>query len=127
MTVGARNRAVHFVGVSDVLEPNPAWRKFKRELTGQQWDYDFRRLFYTWTPDELESILGEERGATFGRVYDVSDAGNFEGRNILHAPRPLVVTAKELGMAEGEARQLLAGARETLYGVRSRRPPPPWP
>src|SRR5262249_31760464 len=39
-------------------------------------------LFYTWTPDEIEAILGEERGTTFGRVYDVSDTGNFERRSI---------------------------------------------
>src|SRR5262249_9070958 len=49
--VALRDRAVHFVGVSDVLEPNLAWRTFKRELTGREWDYDFRRLFCTWTPD----------------------------------------------------------------------------
>lgn len=49
--VTLENRAVHFCGVSDIIEPNPEWRAFKRELTGQQWDYDFRRLFYTWTPD----------------------------------------------------------------------------
>lgn len=49
--VAIRDRAVHFCGVSDVQEPYVAWREFKRELTGQHWDYDFRRLFYTWTPD----------------------------------------------------------------------------
>ena len=49
--VALRNRAVHFFGVSDVVEPYKVWREFKRELTGQQWDYDFRRLFYTWTRD----------------------------------------------------------------------------
>ena len=49
--VALRNRAVHFVGVSDVVEPYKAWREFKRGLTGREWDYDFRRLFYTWTPD----------------------------------------------------------------------------
>ena len=38
----------------------------------------------TWTPDEIEAVLGPQRGATFGRVYDVSDLGNFEGRSILH-------------------------------------------
>ena len=46
-------------------------------------------LFYIWTPDEIEAVLGDERGATFGRVYDVSDAGNFEGRNILNLPKTL--------------------------------------
>ena len=46
-----KNRAVYFCGVSDVTEPNLVWRKFKRELTGREWDYDFRRLFYTSCPD----------------------------------------------------------------------------
>lgn len=46
-----RNRAVYFCGVSDIIEPYPEWRDFKKQLTGQQWDYDFRRLFFTWTPD----------------------------------------------------------------------------
>jgi hypothetical protein len=49
--VALRDRAVHFFGVSDVHEPNEAWHALKKELTGQEWDYDFRRLFYTWTPD----------------------------------------------------------------------------
>lgn len=49
--VALHDRAVYFCGVSDIIEPNPAWRTFKKELTGREWDYDFRRLFYTWTPD----------------------------------------------------------------------------
>jgi hypothetical protein len=49
--VALKNRAVHFCGVSDIIEPNPMWREFKKRLTGREWDYDFRRLFYTWTPD----------------------------------------------------------------------------
>lgn len=49
--VALRDKAVHFFGVSDILEPNLAWREFKEKLTGQHWDYDFRRLFYTWTSD----------------------------------------------------------------------------
>lgn len=50
-TVALKNRAVHFCGVSDIVEPYPEWRAFKKQLTRQEWDYDFRRLFYTWTPD----------------------------------------------------------------------------
>jgi len=49
--VALRDREVHFCGVSDIIEPNPQWRAFKKELTGRKWDYDFRRLFYTWSPD----------------------------------------------------------------------------
>jgi len=43
--------AMHFCGVSDIIEPYPEWRAYKKQLTGKEWDYDFRRLFYTWTPD----------------------------------------------------------------------------
>lgn len=57
--VALRDRAVYFCGVSDILEPNPEWRDFKRELTGQQWDYDFRRLFFTWAPDIANTGFNE--------------------------------------------------------------------
>jgi hypothetical protein len=49
--VALRNRAVHFCGVSDIIEPYEKWRTFKKQLTGRDWDYDFRRLFYTFTSD----------------------------------------------------------------------------
>ncbi len=44
-------RAAHALLVSDIIEPVKAWRDYKRQLTGREWDYEFRRLFYTWTPD----------------------------------------------------------------------------
>lgn len=57
--VAIHNRAVHFCGVSDVTEPYKAWQEFKHQLTGQGWDYDFRRLFYTWTPDITKQPFAE--------------------------------------------------------------------
>ena len=49
--VTLKNRKVFFAGVSDMIEPNPEWREYKRQLTGQEWDYDFRRLYFTWSDD----------------------------------------------------------------------------
>ncbi len=49
--VQLRERKVHLFGVSDIIEPNRAWREYKFQLTGNKWDYDFRRMFYTWTND----------------------------------------------------------------------------
>ena len=46
-----RNRNVHFVGTSDIDEPNQVWMDYKREVTGQNWDFDFRILYHTETPD----------------------------------------------------------------------------
>ncbi len=69
--------------------------------------------FYVWMPEELHAVLGE--GAeVIGAFYGVSEAGNFEGRNVLHlaagasAPPPS-------GLAE---------ARHLLYEARSKRE---WP
>lgn len=49
--VALKDRAVYFCGVSDIIEPYQAWRAYKKKLTGRDWDYDFRRLFFTWCPD----------------------------------------------------------------------------
>lgn len=57
--VALHDRAVYFVGVSDIHEPNREWAEFKRQLTGQEWDYDFRRLFFTWTPDITKQPFAE--------------------------------------------------------------------
>ena len=40
--------------------------------------------FYVWTKAEIESVLGEERARTFCEYYNVSDRGNFEGKNNLY-------------------------------------------
>jgi hypothetical protein len=50
-TVALKDKRVYFCGVSDIVEPYPEWRQYKKELTGRDWDYDFRRLFFTWSDD----------------------------------------------------------------------------
>ncbi|OGG43863.1 MAG: hypothetical protein A3F84_27550 [Candidatus Handelsmanbacteria bacterium RIFCSPLOWO2_12_FULL_64_10] len=49
--VGLQNGAAHILAIGDIVEANEAWRAYKEEKTGRKWDYDFRRLFYTWTED----------------------------------------------------------------------------
>jgi hypothetical protein len=49
--VQLKNRAAYFFGVSDIVEPNSAWKAEKFAITGREWDYDMRRAFFTWTPD----------------------------------------------------------------------------
>ena len=57
--VALHNRSAHFLGVGDIVEPVPAWKQAKRKLTGRDWDYVFRRLFYTYTPDVVNHPFGE--------------------------------------------------------------------
>jgi len=78
-------------------------------------------LFYTWTPDEIDAVLGDERGATFGRVYDVSDVGNFEGRNILNLPKTFDQCARILGRDRADLEAELAESRKKLFDARSTR------
>lgn len=49
--VALRGRAAYIFAVSDIVEPNHDWLERKREITGQQWDFEFRQLYYTYTPD----------------------------------------------------------------------------
>ena len=38
--------------------------------------------YYVFTPDEVKQLLGKEDGEEFCRLYDITDAGNFEGKSI---------------------------------------------
>jgi uncharacterized protein YyaL (SSP411 family) len=40
--------------------------------------------FYVWSKNEIIELIGPEAAEFFARHYDVSDAGNFEGHNILN-------------------------------------------
>ncbi len=81
--------------------------------------------FFTWTPAELESLLGTERAARFGRYYGVSPSGNFEGRNILSTRgRTLEEVAGQLGATAEALDAELVLARGELYEARKLRPPP---
>ena len=38
--------------------------------------------FYVFTPDEVFSVLGKEKGELFNRHFDITAQGNFEGKSI---------------------------------------------
>jgi hypothetical protein len=57
--VALRSRAAHVLAIGDIVEFNETWRQYKREQTGREWDYVFRRLFYTWTPDIIRADFAE--------------------------------------------------------------------
>lgn len=38
--------------------------------------------YYIWTPTEITDLLGEKAAIAFKRIYDITPAGNFEGRSI---------------------------------------------
>ena len=80
--------------------------------------------FFTWTPGEIRDVLGGKVSAAVIAYYAVSEKGNFEGRNILHRPRPDHEVAEQLGISVKELRSTIDAAREKLYRARAPRPPP---
>ena len=80
--------------------------------------------FFTWPPAEIEAVLGAEDARLLEAYYAVRPEGNFEGRSILHTPRPLDAVARDLGRAPQDLMTALAAARERLYAARAKRPPP---
>jgi uncharacterized protein YyaL (SSP411 family) len=100
-----------FYSATDADSPTPA-------------GHDEEGWFFTWTPDELEQLLGSANAAVVSAAYGVTSRGNFEGRNILHR----VKTDREVGAAvrtsPKHVREVLASARRALYDVRALRPPP---
>ena len=80
--------------------------------------------FFTWTPDEIAAALDAEQARAVVAYFGVTDEGNFEGRTILHTPRPLPEVAAELGMEPVSLRQVIDAARERLYAARAARSRP---
>ena len=76
--------------------------------------------FYVWRPEEIHQALGDE-AELFLLYYDVTQHGNWEGKNILHVPRSLDEAARRLRLPPDELRTRLATARQKLYQVRARR------
>jgi uncharacterized protein YyaL (SSP411 family) len=75
--------------------------------------------FYVWSRREIAEVLGEADARVFCEAYDVSEAGNWEGRVILDRLGSL-----ELRPPEEEA--ALAAMRARLLERRARRVRPGW-
>ncbi len=80
--------------------------------------------FFTWTPAEIEAVLGKERTRIVMAYYAVTPQGNFAGRNILYVPKPLDTLAKELQISPDKVRTAIQESKDLLYAARVKRPPP---
>lgn len=83
--VGFRNGAGHILAIGDIKEPNEVWRAAKHSVLGQDWDYVFRRLFYTWMPDVASGRFGgpleiDTVEGTAGWMFNLDLAIDAQGR-----------------------------------------------
>ena len=70
--------------------------------------------FFVWDLDEIKSLLGADDAALFTSYYNVTEAGNFEGKNILNVTRSF----EQLSETERES---LARSRRRLFEHREQR------
>jgi uncharacterized protein len=77
--------------------------------------------FFVWTEEEISQILGEESSEIFCRIYDVSEEGNFEEKNILHPILTLEQTSKLFRRELREIESLVADAKVKLFQEREKR------
>ncbi|MBJ80429.1 MAG: thioredoxin domain-containing protein [Myxococcales bacterium] len=81
-------------------------------------------LFFTWTPEELQDVLGKKQGKLVGEHFGITAPGNFEGRsipNLLHYSNSAAeIPAKKAKLLEETAVQ----TRAQLYLARANRIPP---
>jgi len=76
--------------------------------------------FFLWSKEEMQSILSEDAEVVC-RFYGVTEGGNFEGGNVLHADRGLKALSHEFGLPEEEVRNLLKRGKERLFLSREQR------
>ena len=73
-------------------------------------------IYYTWTPSEVQKVLGETDAARFSEMFGVTNNGNFEGRSILH---------RTAAVSDGSVdERAIARWKSRLYRERMKRPRP---
>jgi uncharacterized protein YyaL (SSP411 family) len=77
--------------------------------------------FYVWSRAEVMEILGAEEGRVFCALHDITDRGNWEGKNILNVPRDPESVAADAGITVEQLADIAARGKCKLYGVRAQR------
>jgi uncharacterized protein YyaL (SSP411 family) len=80
--------------------------------------------FFTWTPAEIEAALPAEDAALFMQYYDVTQTGNFEGKNILHVEQDAQTVADKAHISLETLQASLKRSREMLFKMREKRVKP---
>jgi uncharacterized protein YyaL (SSP411 family) len=80
--------------------------------------------FYTWERREALDLLGEQDGEIVCRYYGVSEAGDLDGRSVLHVPRSVGLVARLNGLTEEKLAGRLERAKKVLFEARETRPRP---
>ncbi len=76
--------------------------------------------YYLWTPAEVEAVLGADDGRKVCALFDITERGNFEGKNIPRLSLP-GASNEESGLPVETLSPDLAKWRDKLLGARETR------
>ena len=77
--------------------------------------------FFVWALSEIDRLVGDEAGEIFGRIYDVSEQGNFEEKNILHPILTVEQASKYFRRDPAEIEKIIAEVKQKLFTEREKR------
>jgi uncharacterized protein YyaL (SSP411 family) len=80
--------------------------------------------FFVWSRAEILNLLDQPEAEIFCDYYDVTDNGNFEGRNILNVNNTLEDVARKHKVIVDSAREVLDRACQKLFDTREQRVKP---
>ena len=76
--------------------------------------------FYVWDRSEVDELLGE-RASLFCNYYDITEKGNWEGKNILRIRQPLAEYAAQQKVNDEAMEEILKEGRAVLMERRNMR------
>lgn len=81
-------------------------------------------LFFIWDKHEIEALLNETDAKEFVELYQLTEMGNFERKNILNLKQPLERYAEENNIDYDELIKRLSINKQQLWQAREKRIPP---
>jgi len=83
--------------------------------------------YFTWTRDEARAVLSPEEFALASRYWDIGELGDMHHnpqKNVLHIRFSIEDVARDAGVSDEAAAELLTSARRKLLEARNQRPAP---
>ena len=77
--------------------------------------------FFVWSPDEINSVMGDADGEVFAGYYGVTAGGNFEGKNILNIRQDPEEFAETKGLTADQLGDIINRGSKALLEVREQR------
>jgi len=77
--------------------------------------------FFVWSRKEVIDALGKEDGELFSDYFNVTENGNFEGRNILHVTSTFDEIAARKQVSVERLQKVIETGRQKLFHIREQR------